>query len=488
MTLAQGEQLWVAAERLAELQVLFPDVLCKPGILPVGDIKPLTREVVLQEILRSRLEGLGPVTAEQLAEPLGLPTQQIEFALLALEQQGIILRGQYTLGTQTTEWCERGLLARMHRYTLKQLRREIEPVAPADFMRFLFRWHGLHDPVSGESGLAKVLQQLEGCNIPAVAWEKEILPKRVKPYFASELDQLCTAGRFVWLRLKTSSDNTPKSAGKATPIALVSRGTIDFWRQSASLPAAATLALSSNAQKVYGILKEWGASFFSEILRETGLLKAQLEEALGELAASGLITSDSFHGLRTLVTSQKILHRRSKRYPSHDPMAAAGRWSLLRPSRANPTDSYEHVEHIARTLLLRYGVVFLKVLDKEEGIPSWRELLYIYRRLEARGELRGGRFVQGFSGEQFALPEAVNLLKTIRKQDKTAELTVLCAADPLNLTGIITPGERIASLSSQRVVYRDGVPVAYGSGDKVDYFQDFDDDNQRWFKCALMGK
>ena len=241
-------------------------------------------------------------------------------------------------------------------------------------------------------------------------------------------------------------------------------------------------------KKCIGILKEWGASFFSEILRETGLLKTQLEEALGELAASGLITSDSFHGLRTLVTSQKILHRRSKRYPSHDPMTVAGRWSLLRPSRANLADSYEHVEYIARTLLLRYGVVFRKVLEREEGIPSWRELLYIYRRLEARGELRGGRFVQGFSGEQFALPEAVNLLKTIRKQDKTAELTVLSAADPLNLTGIITPGERIASLSSQRVVYRDGIPVAYGSGDKVGYFQDFDHENQRSFQRVLMGK
>ena len=202
MTSAYGERLWVAAERLAELQELFPTAQCIPAILPVSENKPLSPETVLQEILRSRLEGLGPVTAVQLARPLGLPTQRIELALLALEQQGIILRGQYTPGAQTTEWCERGLLARMHRYTLRQLRREIEPVAPADFMRFLFRWHGLHDPVSGESGLAKVLQQLEGCNIPAVAWEKEILPKRVKPYFASELDQLCTAGRFVWLRLE----------------------------------------------------------------------------------------------------------------------------------------------------------------------------------------------------------------------------------------------------------------------------------------------
>jgi ATP-dependent helicase Lhr and Lhr-like helicase len=488
MTLAHGQRLWVSAERLHECQMLFPDASLSPVIAGIPADKTFSTEEVLTELIRSRIEGLGPVTAEQLAQPLGIATTQIDQSLLALEQQGIVLRGQYTYTSKATEWCERGLLARMHRYTLKQLRREIEPVAPADFMRFLFCWHGLHDPVSGESGLAKVLQQLEGCNLPTAAWEKEILAKRVKPYFASELDQLCTAGRFIWLRLKTAGDNTIKSTGKSTPIALVSRSNVDFWRQATTLPVASAMTLSSNAQKVYDVLKEWGASFFQEILRETDLLKTQLEEALGELAASGLITSDSFHGLRTLVTPQKILHRRSKRYPSHDPMAAAGRWSLLRPSRTNPTDSFEHVEHIARTLLLRYGVVFRKVLEREEGIPSWRELLYIYRRLEARGELRGGRFVQGFSGEQFALPEAVSLLKVIRKQDKNAELTVLSTADPLNLTGIITPGERIASSSSQRLVYRDGIPVAYGSSNKVDYLQDFDADHQWRFKWALMGK
>lgn len=483
-----GATLWVAAERLEEFLVLFPGQQCSPPIRPVKCEKPLASETVLQEIVRSRLEGLGIVSAQQLAQPLGLPQDQIEMALLSLERQGIVLRGRFKPDIKETQWCERGLLARMHRYTLKQLRREIEPVTPADFMRFLFRWHGLHDPVSGESGLAKVLQQLEGCNLPAAAWEPEILSKRVRPYMASELDQLCTAGRFVWLRLKMAGENVSKSIGKSTPIALISRPSMDFWRQHAPLPDMATLALSANAQKVYAMLKEWGASFFQEIIRETGLLKTQLEEALGELVASGLVTSDSFYGLRTLVTPQKILHRRSKRYPSHDPMALVGRWSLLRPSKPSPDNSYEHAEHIARTLLLRYGVVFRKILDREEGSPSWRELLYIYRRLEARGEIRGGRFVQGFSGEQFALPEALNLLKDIRKQEKTAELTVLSAADPLNLTGIITSGGRIASLPNQRLVYRDGIPVAHGSRSKVSYLQDFDADHQWRFRWAIMGK
>ena len=488
MTLPHGEQLWVAAERLEELLILFPGAPLTPPISPVMTNKPGSNEAVLQEILRSRLEGLAIVTAEQLAQTLGLPAPEIDIALLALEQQGVVLRGRYTPGAQTTEWCERGLLARMHRYTLKQLRKEIEPVAPADFMRFLFRWHGLHDPVSGESGLSKVLQQLEGCHLAAASWEPDILAKRVKPYHTSELDQICTAGRFIWLRLKPSGENSPKSIGKSTPIALIARNHIDYWRQNAALTGMPEMNLSANAQKVYAVLKEWGASFFQEIVRETGLLKTQIEEALGELAVCGLMTSDSFHGLRTLVTPQKILHRRGKRYPSHDPMAAAGRWSLLRPSRVELEDKYQHVEHIARTLLLRYGVVFRKVLEREEGIPSWRELLYVYRRLEARGDIRGGRFVNGFAGEQFALPEALSLLKDIRKQEKTAELTVLSAADPLNLCGIITPGERIPSSSSQRVVYRDGIPVARGSGKKVSYLQEFDADHQWRFRWALLGR
>jgi len=488
LTLPHGQRLWVAAERLHEFQILFPDSNSSPAIAAVSADTHRTPEDILQDIIRSRLEGLVAVTAEQLAQPLGITTKITNQVLTALEQQGIVLQGHFTPGASALEWCERGLLARIHRYTLKQLRSEIEPVAPADFMRFLFRWHRLHDPVTGASGLSKILQQLEGYNLPAACWESDILAKRVKPYLASELDQLFTEGRFIWLRLKTPGENNPKSASKTTPIALISRANIDFWRQLSTLPDQATMALSSNAQKVYAALKEWGASFFPELVRETGLLKTQLEQALGELAACGLITSDSFHGLRMLVTPQKTLHRRSRRHPYHDPMAAAGRWSLLRPLRPNAKDSYAHVEHIARTLLQRYGIVFRKVLEREEGIPSWRELLYIYRRLEARGDIRGGRFVQGFAGEQFALPEAQSLLKDIRKLSKTAELTVLSAADPLNLTGIITPGDRIVSSSSQRLVYRDGLPMAHGSKTKIQYLHTFDADHQWQLRWALMGK
>jgi len=488
MNLPQRQRLWVAAERLSELQALFPKADLAPDIPAVPLDRELTEEDILRDLVRSRLEGLGPVTVEQLAHPLGLPIAPIDQALTALEQQGVVLQGRFTPGAATTEWCERGLLARIHRYTLKQLRKEIEPVAPSVYMRFLFHWHGLNEPGSGEAALAKALQQLEGCNLPAFGWEHDILTRRIKPYFASELDQLCTSGKFIWLRLKALGDSSPKSAGKNTPVALVAREHLDSWRAFAALPDIEALELSGNALKVHAEIKEWGASFFQELVSETGLLKTQLEEALGELAAAGLITSDSFQGLRTLVTPQKILHRRGKRYPIYDPFVAAGRWSLLRPLRGQKTENFPAVEHIARVLLKRYGVVFRKVLEREENLPSWRELLYVYRRLEARGELRGGRFVQGFADEQFALPEAVSLLRDMRKPQLVPELTVINAADPLNLTGIITPGDRIPSLHSQRLVYRDGVPVAHGTGKNVHTLQPFDAEHQWQLQWALLNK
>lgn len=488
MTLPQGQRLWAAAERLHELQIVYPEASLSPAMDAAAGDSAQDRETALEELVRSRLEGLGPVTAERLTASLALPNAGIERALLALEQQGTVLRGSFTPGCGETEWCERSLLARIHRYTLKQLRNEIEPVAPADYMRFLFRWHRLHEPVAGEAALAKILKQLEGCNLPAAAWESDVLPRRSKPYYASELDQLCNSGQFIWLRLKPVTGSHPKSAGKTTAIALIERAHLEEWRHFSPLPDKDKLDLSGNALRVYDALSRWGASFFQELTSETGLLKTQLEEALGVLVAAGLVTSDSFQGLRTLVVPQKILHRRSKRYPFHDPLAAAGRWSLLRPQRSKPEDSYQPVEHVARTLLLRYGVIFRKLLDNEENLPTWRELLYVYRRLEARGELRGGRFVQGFAGEQFALPEALSALRDVRKHPKTGELTVINCADPLNLSGIITPGERIPSISGQRMIYRDGVPLAFGQRDKVTYLEPMDAEHQWRLQWALMGK
>jgi ATP-dependent Lhr-like helicase len=218
------------------------------------------------------------------------------------------------------------------------------------------------------------------------------------------------------------------------------------------------------------------------------MLPVQLENTLGELVAWGLITSDSFSGLRTLITPQPVLRRRAKRRPGYRPLDQAGRWSLLLPARPPRDDQHRFtsVEHIARVLLNRYGVVFRKLLENETGLPQWRDLLYIYRRMEARGELRGGRFVQGFAGEQFALPEAMQTLRKIRKQPRDGALFAIAATDPLNLTGSITAGERVAHQANNRILYRDGVPIATSVGGEVHYLETIAAEVQWEIKTTLL--
>ena len=471
----------------------WPLVPGQPSLCPTsrddGDFhNVMDAGVAMREIVRSRLEGLGPVTAAQLAEPLALPVTAVDTALLALQQEGFVIQGRFTPDATQTEWCERGLLARIHRYTLKQLRSEIEPVSPQDFMRFLFHWHGLDEPAAGEMALQKCLLQLEGLSLPAASWENEVLPARLRPFLVSELDQLCLTGQWLWLRLKppANSDRPKNPATKTTAISLIARSHTPHWRAYAPLPG--TENLSGKAHKVYAALKQWGASFFADLLAETGLLKTELSEALAELAASGLVTSDNFHGLRTLITPAKSQQRRSQRYRGYDAYAQTGRWSLLRPMLPDGKDVYPHTEHIADILLKRYGVVFRKLLEQEDIVPTWRELLYVFRRKEARGELRGGRFVQGFAGEQYALPEAVDALRTIRKQDKTGRLITIAAVDPLNFTGIITPGQRQPAISGQSLLYRDGIPVAVATKGRVSFLVVTDEKEQWAFKEVLLRK
>lgn len=482
LTIAGNNPLWVAAERLQTMLLVFPNATMQPVIEPVISNEAADFDGALREIVRSRLEGLGPVSVAQLALPLAMVDAPVEQALGALQQEGFAIQGRFTPDASVTEWCERGLLARIHRYTLKQLRREIEPVAPADFMRFLFHWQGLTDPGSGENVLQQRLLQLEGLSLPAVSWEQDILPARMRPFFVSELDSLCSTGRFIWLRLLLPTGSAAykrkNPAGKATAISFITRSHLPHWRAYAPLPDRTALDLSANAEKTYLALTGLGASFFEDLLSETRLLKAQLEAALGELAASGLITADSFQGLRTLILPQKIQQRRSKRYPSYEPFASAGRWALLRDYGADGNDRHLHCEHIARVLLRRYGVIFRKLLEQEDIAPPWRDLLYVFRRLEARGELRGGRFVQGFSGEHYALPEAVSVLRDIRKLTKPGELIAISAADPLNLTGIITPGQRVPTQASQRILYRDGVPIAFSVQGKASFLEPIDGPEQ----------
>jgi ATP-dependent helicase Lhr and Lhr-like helicase len=486
-----GAPLWITAERLPQFRVLWPNAALEPAIVAPSDYaeRQWSREEALVEIVRGRLEGLGPVTPRDLAAPLGLEKSEIDAALMALETEGFALRGRYTSGAATEEWCERRLLARIHRYTIKRLRAEIEPVAARDFLRFLFGWQRVTADarMEGPEAVETIVAQLEGFEAPAGAWEGEILRARIAEYEPAWLDDQCHAGRIIWARLRPRSEKpngseraaTP-SPVRTTPITLLTRRNAALW---ASLsPAADSIHLSIRAQLVADFIAKHGASFFDELVDGTGLLRPQLEEALGELVAHGIVNSDSFAGLRVLLLpadrrkSPPGIGGYRRRRAATLGMEDAGRWALAfrnRPTQA--TVDGDAIEHLARTLILRYGVVFWRLLEREAAwLPPWRDLLRVYRKLEARGEIRGGRFVAGFSGDQFALPDAVGALREVRRQQSSGAWISLSGADPLNLAGIVTPGPRLAALTGNRVLYRDGIPVAFYAGGAVEFLETLD--------------
>ena len=492
--------LWVATERRA---------LFEPA--PVSDES-------LVEIVRGRLEGLGPVAASAIADSVALPVSRINIALAALEAQGFAMRGRFGAGAaqgSDEEWCERRLLARIHRYTVKRLRAEIEPVQARDFLRFLCEWQRVlpESRMQGPDALAAVLTQLEGFEAPAAAWETDIIPMRMAEYEPQWLDEHCRAGRFIWTRLaaRTASQTggaaalaatragagapaAPQSAAggpthdsergrgaspvRSTPITLLARRNVPVWAAWADQSAPAHL--TSKAQAVAEFIREQGASFFDEIAEHVGMLPVEVEDALAELVALGMVNSDSFAGLRVLLMpsgrrgkSTSYAVRRKRRLALFG-MADAGRWALVRrPAAGSAHRGEEAVEQIVRSLLRRWGVIFWKLLGREaDWLPPWRDILMCCRRLEARGEIRGGRFIAGFSGEQYATPEAVGLLRDVRRKPNTQQYVSLSAADPLNLIGILTPGARLASLSGNRLLYRDGLPIATYAADEVHYLVD----------------
>jgi ATP-dependent Lhr-like helicase len=453
------------------------------------------RDPALRELLRGRLELLGPVTAAALAAPLGLDAGGVQVALLQLENDGSALRGAFT-STDANEWCDRRLLARMHRATRDKLRADIQPVAPAHFMRFLFRWHQLPSDADderrvGEAGLADVLRQLEGVSAPAAAWEDDLLAARVHDYAPAMLDRLCAVGRIVWWRPADGSEAHKSGPIRGTPIVLCERDELPHWQLAGgAVPDGNDPPLSAKARAVLQALRAHGASFFSDLQRDANLLGEPTEQALGELVAQGLVTCDSFAGLRALVMPADKRNKLRRRHPGHDPIDDAGRWALTRRARANADANVgalaaPHVDHIARVLLRRYGVVFRKLLEREDGLPPWRDLHYVYRRLEARGEVRGGRFVSGFSGEQFALPEAAAALRKVAR-DAGSERVSISAVDPLNLAGIVTPGEKIARLPGNRLLYERGVPIAVHSGGEVRYLAPLDESAQWTVRNLLI--
>ncbi|MDM0085973.1 MULTISPECIES: DEAD/DEAH box helicase [unclassified Variovorax] len=465
--------LWVAAERLPLLQAIVPAAPMQPAIeAPADAERPEDREAALRELLRSRLGGLGPVTVAQLAQPLCLPLEQVEAALLALQTEGSVLQGRFTPGTPAVEWCERHLLARIHRYTLKRLRREIEPVEPRDFARFLFDWQhlGAASRVRGPEALSGVLSQLEGYEAPAPIWEAELLPARVADYAGAWLDDLCTAGRVLWTRLRPSSSEGRKGAGslslRATPVVLLPRRSAALWTGLAPAPVDDE-TLGSRAARVAAHLQQHGACFFDEIAADTRLLPVEIEEALTELVAKGRVRCDSYAGLRALlVPASKRASadtRRRRRVPLFG-IEDAGRWTLVRPpstsASANPGSAEAH-EQVVHVLLRRYGVICWRLLEREAAwLPPWRELVRVCRRLEARGEIRGGRFIAGVTGEQFALPEAVAAMRQVRRTPGDGAFIVLAASDPANLLGTIVHGAKVPRVAGSRVLWRDGLPIA----------------------------
>ncbi len=482
LTLPGGRTLLAAAERLQDLQAVRPDAAMSPPIDAVRTApQPPERDAALRELLRGRLELLGPVTAEALAAPLGLGAGDVAAALAQLEAEGTAMRGAFT-APEAAEWCDRRLLARMHRLTRDTLRADVRPVPPAQFMRFLFRWHRLASDADderreGEGGLADALRQLEGLAAPAAAWEDDLLAARVRGYEPAMLDRLCAAGRIVWWRPADGTTAHKSGPIRGTPIVLCERESLAHWQQAAGTPDADP-PLSGRALAVREALRAHGASFFRDLQRDVRLLGEETEQALAELVAQGLATCDTFAGLRALVMTAERRNKLRRRRPGHDPIDEAGRWSLTRRSRPPPESpgalAEPHVDHIARVLLRRYGVVFRKLLEREDGLPPWRDLHYVYRRLEARGEVRGGRFVSGFSGEQFALPEAAAALRGTAK-DEGRERVAISAVDPLNLAGILTPGEKIPRLPGNRLLFEGGVPIAVHSGGELRYAAALDD-------------
>ena len=531
---AQGEHICVAAERLPEFSAVFDEAVLEPVITAPAEFAAVawTKEESLVELVRGRLTGLGPVRAADIAATLHLPHVDIDTALIALETEGYAMRGRFTpngvpgasvqgradaaapvadaenvarlnrdrsaadrsgmpdSAASGGEWCERHLLARIHRYTVKRLRREIEPVSPRDFMRFLFEWQHVApgSQVSGPDALAAVLAQLEGCEVAAAAWESDILPARVAGYEISWLDDLCLAGRIAWSRLRPPAmRDADENAGtrasgpvRATPIVLLQRRNMPSWTTLSSSPQA-TPSLSSRAQAVADELKNHGASFFDELAGATHLLQTELEDALSELVAAGMVTSDSFAGLRALLlpTSRRpSATRRRGRRAALFGIADAGRWSLLRrhaplataaaaaPGLRNArtekrSSDPELIEFVVHALLKRYGVICWRLLAREpQWLPPWRELLRLCHRLEARGEIRGGRFIAGLTGEQFALPEAIGLMRGARQKARDGALVSISGADPLNLVGYVVAGNKVPNLAGARVLYRDGAPIA----------------------------
>ena len=473
---------WTTPENFPHIQTLFAHVRL---LSPQNDVWGLTEdegtgspELAAVSVVQGWMPHIGPITVQELAERLGMTFHIVHQALVHLESQGQVLRGRFRPLAAEEEWCDRSLLARIHRRTVTALRREIEPVAATDFMRFLIRWQHCApgSQLHGEAGLREVLLQMAGYEAPASTWESSLLRTRVAQYKPEWLDNLCLRGEIVWGRLTlpvlkpnlrpvAEGDSLrPVTPNRLVPLSFVCREEMGWMVSLArpgkpSGPLGTRLCLSGVAQAVYDCLEQHGASFFADLIKQTGHLASEVEQAVWEGVAAGLVTADGFDPLRALLDPRR--RRAEGRTRSQRPRFSIGRWALL-ASYAEDTaetrrSSLHWHEQWAKQLARRYGVVFRDVLKRESLPVTWRELLLQYRKMEWRGEIRGGRFVEGFTGEQFALPEAIEALRAVRRDHTLGAQDIrLSPADPLNLAGIILPGDRVSSHTSHPILVREG--------------------------------
>ena len=479
---AQHAGFAFAAERVPLMQALHPDAKLPLAPLP-GDL-PMDRELAARHVVRGWMEVLGPMTAPELMQRLSLGRYDVDGSLAKLESLGQVLRGQFrpVSTPDEVEWCDRRLLQRIHRLTVGRLRKEIEPLSQQDFMRFLFRWHHVdaESRLRGPGGLAKLTSLLQGWEAPAAAWERELFPTRMRQYVGQWLEDACFSGDVAWGRLTLKEPKTPAGQrrgvevtpvetpkrtiqGRAASLTFARRADLE-WLLQAARPGAVLsdgprpwpTDLSAAAMDVLKVLERRGASFFTELQSGSRRLPVEVEDALWELLSRGLITADAVQNLRVLQSPK--LRKRQRALQRGGP----GRWFILQPQE--PMEPGVLEEKLAWQFLQRYGIVFRDLVVREALAPPWRDLLQLYRRFEARGEVRGGRFLHGFAGEQFALPEALEVARAVRRAPHDGETLRIAAVDPLNLTGVVTPGARVSSVLGKYVLYVDGVPQGEEQG------------------------
>jgi len=473
------DALWCAVERRRAAETLLPAAVFEPDRQPPANLREPSDDpaVLAAGVLRGHLEVVGPVTAAQLASLTALPSRLVDVGLAMVESEGFALRGHFDPGVDEEQWCARRLLVRIHSYTQHRLRQEIEPVTAQDFMRFLLRWQHVAPghQYEGRAGLVAVIDQLQGLEAPAGTWEDDILRARLTGYRREWLDQLCLSGDVAWGRLKVRDDSDaaqprgPSSTSRATPITLMVRADLPWLLQAGRGDMQPAEPANGATRQVLDALRASGALFISDLAEITRRLPTEVENALWDGVARGLITADGFAAVRGLLFRRQwanTTRRRGLRRGSSGRADGEGRWSLL-PNAATIADRDALAEAVAEQLLVRWGVVFRDVIARETLAVPWRDVLWALRRMEARGTARGGRFVTGFIGEQYASPDAVERLRAVRKVARSGETVRLSAADPLNLVGILTPGQRVPAVRTNSVTFCDGLPVAVDGPEAV---------------------